>query len=125
MNKRITKNCKIHGDTTHRLDSRNKEKNKSAYRCVKCCSESVQRRRDKIKQLAVDYKGGKCTTCGYNKCIASLDFHHLDPNEKDFGISAKGLTRSFEKVKVELDKCILLCSNCHRELHFNQNSMTV
>lgn len=44
-------------------------------------------------------------------------FHHLDPNQKDFGIGSKGYTRSFDKVKKELDKCICVCANCHREIH--------
>lgn len=58
--------------------------------------------------------------CGYSKCIAALDFHHTDPSKKDFGISSGGYTRSFEKIKDELDKCILVCANCHRELHYNK-----
>lgn len=44
--------------------------------------------------MAIDYKGGKCSVCGYNKCRAALEFHHTNPNEKDFGISAKGYTRA-------------------------------
>jgi 5-methylcytosine-specific restriction endonuclease McrA len=78
---------------------------------------AVKKRRDKLKKMAIEYKGGVCQECGYHKCIGALEFHHLDPNEKDFGISAKGVTRSWEKVKKELDKCILVCSNCHREIH--------
>lgn len=69
----------------------------------------------KTKLKAIEYKGGKCQICGYNKCVRSLQFHHLDPNEKDFGIS--GGTKSFEKLKPELDKCILVCANCHGEIH--------
>lgn len=64
---------------------------------------------------SLEYKGFKCEICGYDKCIAALEFHH--PYEKDFGISSKGYTRAWEKVKLELDKCILVCSNCHREIH--------
>ena len=79
--------------------------------------EAVQRRRDKIKEMGVQYKGDKCCICGYDKYIGALEFHHLDPNQKDFGISAKGYTRSFERVKEELDKCILVYSNCHKEIH--------
>lgn len=67
--------------------------------------------------MAISYKGGKCCICGYSKCNAALEFHHLNPNEKDFGIASKGYTRAWNKVKEELDKCILVCSNCHRELH--------
>lgn len=80
---------------------------------------SVQKRRKKIKQMAIDYKGGCCQikNCGYNKCNAALEFHHLDPNEKDFSLSYKGHCTAWEKVKEELDKCILVCANCHREIH--------
>ena len=69
----------------------------------------------KIKEQLVEYKGGKCQICGYNKCSAALEFHHIDPNKKDFTIS--GGTKSFEKLKPEVDKCIMVCSNCHKEIH--------
>lgn len=68
-----------------------------------------------IKQLLVEYKGGKCQICGYNRCIKALEFHHLNPQEKDCTIS--GGTKSFDSLKPEVDKCILVCSNCHREIH--------
>lgn len=85
--------------------------------------KAVQKRRVKIKELSIEYKGGKCEKCGYNKCKDALDFHHLDPNEKDFGIGHKGYTRAWEKIKVELDKCILVCANCHREIHAELNKI--
>ena len=67
--------------------------------------------------MAISYGGGKCVLCGYNKCIQALEFHHINSKDKEFGISAKGYTRSWEKVKNELKKCILVCANCHREAH--------
>ena len=79
--------------------------------------KSVQKRRHKLKYLAIKYKGEKCSICNYNKCKDALEFHHINPNEKDFSISEKGITRSWEIIKKELDKCILVCSNCHREIH--------
>ena len=78
---------------------------------------SVHKRRKKIRQMAVEYKGGKCERCGYDRCIEALEFHHKDPTQKDFGISSKGYTRSWKRVCEELDKCIMFCANCHRELH--------
>jgi predicted HNH restriction endonuclease len=78
---------------------------------------AVQKRREKVRLMAVSYKGGRCQVCGYERCIEALEFHHLDPSQKDFGISYKGYTRSWEKVKEEIAKCILLCANCHREAH--------
>ncbi|MCB9810845.1 MAG: hypothetical protein H6779_00910 [Candidatus Nomurabacteria bacterium] len=79
--------------------------------------KAVSDRRRKLKEMAIEYGGGKCQICGYKKCKRALSFHHKDANKKDFGLSAKGLTRSWNKIKKELDKCILVCANCHMELH--------
>lgn len=77
-------------------------------------------KRREVKLQCILYKGGKCENCGYDKCPAALVFHHLDSNQKDFGISSNGVSRSFDKCKSELDKCILLCQNCHCELHHQE-----
>lgn len=71
--------------------------------------------RRRTKEKLVEYMGGKCVCCGYSKCVRSLHFHHKDPNEKDFTISGK--SHSFERLKHEVDKCVLVCSNCHGEIH--------
>lgn len=81
-----------------------------------CNSCVVNRRRYKIKMEAVIYKGGKCEKCGYNKSLNAFHFHHLNPLEKKFSISGQH-SRSFNSIKLELDKCILLCANCHAEIH--------
>ena len=86
------------------------------------CSErcqgafNVAARRRKLKTLAIEHKGGCCQHCGYNKSVRALTFHHLDPSKKEFNVGGKGETRSWEKVKAEIDKCILLCMNCHMEV---------
>ena len=67
--------------------------------------------------MAVEYKGKKCQRCGYDRCLEALEFHHLDPTQKDFNISSKGYTRSWKRVQEELEKCVMLCANCHREVH--------
>lgn len=67
--------------------------------------------------MARDYKGGQCEICAYKKCSRALPFHHIDPKTKIFGISDKGLTRSWSKIQEEIEKCILLCANCHMEIH--------
>jgi hypothetical protein len=72
------------------------------------------------KERIVNLKGGKCEICGYSKCIAALDFHHKDSNEKDFNISSMML-KSFKRLDEEIGKCLLLCANCHRELHSKEN----
>ncbi len=79
--------------------------------------KAVAKRRRKIKAMAVQYKGGMCMICGYSRCVAALDFHHIDESKKKFGLGLSGLTRSWDRVKVEADKCILICANCHREVH--------
>ncbi len=70
-----------------------------------------------IKKKAVAYKGGCCEICGYNRCLAALTFHHRDPSQKDFGISDIMNIVTHRKLKNELDKCHLLCLNCHSEVH--------
>ncbi len=72
--------------------------------------------RKRLKARAVAYKGGKCMLCGYDKCNAALEFHHLDKTIKSFGLSKKGVTRAWSSIQTELDKCILVCANCHREV---------
>ena len=84
--------------------------------CRACTTELVVERQQKLKRLAVAYKGDCCTLCGYDRYIGSLEFHHLDPDAKEFDLARLHCT-NFEKVKPELDKCVLLCSNCHREEH--------
>ena len=79
--------------------------------------KAVNARRKKVRAMAVEYKGGKCENCGYSNCLDALEFHHKDLAQKDFSISSKGYTRSWDRVKKELDKCTVLCANCHRELH--------
>ena len=74
-----------------------------------------------LKIQMVVYKGGCCQKCGYDKYIGALEFHHIDPLKKDFNPSNLKRYKFDEKVKNELDKCVLLCSNCHRETHFEIN----
>lgn len=100
----------------HKIDFKFYGKQK---RCPKCMSEKVIARRTRIKEMAVEYKGGHCEICKYKKCLSALEFHHLEPEHKDFSISKYGHCRSWERVKKEVDKCILVCSNCHREIHSN------
>jgi len=80
--------------------------------------------RKKIRQdfLSIYKKGKSCASCGYNKYPEILQFHHKNKKDKSFNIANKVRTASaLKKVKVEIDKCILLCPNCHNWLHFNEN----
>ncbi len=79
--------------------------------------KAVSKRRKNLLEKAREYKGGQCIICGYKKCSRALSFHHIDPKKKSFGIASQGITRSWEKLQKELDKCVLVCSNCHMEIH--------
>jgi transposase len=102
--------CARHGMTEFWLEQR------GIYRCLRCRSEAVSRRRRKLKEILVQEAGGRCEICGYDRWAGALQFHHRDGEEKEFGLADRGLTRSLEAVRREAAKCILLCANCHSEL---------
>jgi len=79
--------------------------------------EAVKRRRKNLREMARASKGNKCVVCGYNKCQRALSFHHLDASKKEFDLSSRGLTRSWKKIEEEIKKCVLVCANCHMEIH--------
>ena len=81
-----------------------------------CNSCTVNKQRFTRKKRCIEYKGGKCERCGYNKCDRALTFHHTDPSKKEFQIGGNH-ARSWEATKSELDKCMILCFNCHMEVH--------
>ena len=79
----------------------------------------LAKKRVERKNKAIAYKGGCCTTCGYNRCRQALEFHHVNPADKVFSCDSGNLSnKKWETVQRELDKCILLCANCHRELEY-------
>ncbi len=86
-----------------------------ARRCRQCTVDSVTNKRYKNLTILVELAGGKCVICGYNKCKSAMDFHHVDPLTKEFGI-ASWLSLSFKRLKAEAQKCVLLCKNCHAEV---------
>ena len=85
--------------------------------------ESIKTWRKNLKKRAIALFGGKCVLCGYDKCVEALEFHHLDPEQKDISISSMYASpQSWQKVVSELKKCALLCANCHREEHAKEYS---
>ena len=102
--------CARHGSTEFWLDGR------GIYRCLRCRSEAVARRRRRLKAIAVSEAGGRCSICGYDRYIGALQFHHRDTAEKSFGLGERGLTRSLAAVRAEVSKCVLLCANCRAEV---------
>ena len=81
-------------------------------------SESTHRSQMRRKRRAVESFGGKCCLCGYNKCINALEFHHVDGKKENPPSYVIGRW-SWERAKKELEKCILVCANCHREAHYS------
>lgn len=102
--------CPTHGLTTFRLQGR------GGYRCARCSTDAVSRRRRRVKKILVEDAGGCCRRCGYDRCMAALSFHHLDPSEKRYALSQQGVTRSLARAREEASKCVLLCANCHAEV---------
>lgn len=102
--------CPRHGVTRHvpRADG--------SFRCTRCRSQQVAARRRRVKRQLVAEAGGCCALCGYDACVAALQFHHVDPDAKSFAISRAGVTRALSTAREEVMKCLLLCANCHAEV---------
>lgn len=82
-------------------------------------SDSVKRWRQHSKQRIVDSMGGKCQSCGYDKCNEALELHHIEPSGKELSFGRlRANPKSWNTIVAELRKCILLCSNCHKEVHY-------
>lgn len=78
--------------------------------------EYVKNSRHNLKRRLLYSMGNQCAICGYNKCSSALEFHHLNPTDKDFTLGTNA-NIAFEKALKEVQKCILVCANCHREIH--------
>ncbi len=102
--------CRHHGETAFVLDRR------GYYRCKRCRSASVSRRRRRVKELLVAEAGGACCVCGYSRNARALHFHHLDPSMKRMEINAGGAAVAIGRLREEACKCVLLCANCHAEV---------
>jgi len=82
--------------------------------CKSCFNDYCQTRWIERKKKAIEYLGGKCSRCGYNDHYAAMQFHHVE--KKDFAWNKLRLL-NWERTKEELDKCVLLCANCHAIIH--------
>ena len=79
--------------------------------------KSVNKRKGAQRERAIRRLGGKCQLCGYDKYSGCLNFHHLNPKDKRFSLSKNNFGKKWETLRVEIDKCVLLCANCHGEVH--------
>ena len=95
--------------------------------CYECSGDSTRKDnatrkhqktilRRSMKIQAIKILGGKCSICGYDRCVDALEFHHENPSVKEFKLGS-GNTMSWKAYKKEAEKCILVCSNCHKEIH--------
>jgi 5-methylcytosine-specific restriction endonuclease McrA len=116
--------CNTHGISEHKKKTRST--GEFRWVCKACEYLSSRKYLANLKLKAIKYGGGECQKCGYDKCWKALHFHHIDPSLKEFGIfeSRAGFpkSRSWPKMQKEIDKCILLCANCHAEIHDNGNT---
>jgi len=106
--------CPTHGSTEYAVSPRKEGGLKR--RCKLCRNENIKNARRKNKKRLVKDFGGGCQTCGYNKCMEALHFHHVDPKTKTIGVARLAVGRA--RMKSEAEKCILLCANCHYELEY-------
>ena len=109
--------CAKHGHTAFYA------KPDGGFRCGRCNSEAVSKRRRLVKRRLVEEAGGRCVLCGFDEHPAALQFHHIDPSSKVFHISEGGLTRGMAKSRAEAEKCVLLCSNCHAQVEVGAQSI--
>jgi predicted HNH restriction endonuclease len=100
--------CEKHGHTEFTYSSKYKIK------CIKCQSVRKSLRKNRNRQELLKIHGSKCSVCSYDKCSSALQFHHIDPSEKEFEISESAY--SLENLIAEAKKCVLLCANCHAEV---------
>ena len=102
--------CQIHGEVPHFL------RTDGSPRCARCSSDGVTRWRRRAKKTLVEEAGGRCVCCGYDRCLAALQFHHRDPTTKRFTLANGGRVLSIDALRAEAAKCALVCSNCHVEI---------
>ena len=114
---KICSTCKETKDTTHFYYK--KTENRYQSMCKQCFSKYCTERWIKRKLFAIQYKGGECKICGYKKYFGALEFHHRNPDTKTYSWEKMRLL-STDKLLLELDKCDLLCANCHREVHSDE-----
>lgn len=113
--------CNKHGETDYVLSGTKSPK----WKCCKCTVDYSTNYRKRRKIQAIKYLGGSCELCGYNKSISALTFHHINHLFKSFDLGGTGLSKSWDKIQEELDKCQLLCTNCHFELHEEEDRIRI
>jgi hypothetical protein len=112
--KKEERNCPRHGRVIHYWAVDNGT-GYGRWRCRRCSGEAVLKRKTLIRRILILEAGDRCQACGYNRCRQNLHFHHLDPTQKKFGLTA-GNGKSLARFREEARKCVLVCANCHGEI---------
>lgn len=112
-------NCPHHGETEFAIVG-----SRRRLHCKRCRSHAVAKRRRRVKETLVEENGGQCVLCGYNRCVAALEFHYRDPKTKSFGLAERGITMGIDRLREEAKKCDLLCANCHAEVEARFTALT-
>lgn len=107
---RVAGLCRVHGQTSF------VKRRDGTLVCLRCRADAVSAWRRRAKETLVREAGGRCQLCGYDRCAAVLQFHHVDPATKRFGLGGRGLARSIETLRAEASKCALVCPTCHAEI---------
>ena len=98
---------------------RNKKAGTKRAECKECHNKQVKERYAKNKEIINDLKADQCCAkCGYNKCIAALDYHHINETTKLDTVARLSTHSNIETAIKETKKCIIFCANCHREYHY-------
>jgi hypothetical protein len=115
--KKHCKRCDEWKELDHFFSKGKRNVGDTHHYCKPCLYAYQQERGKNRKKKVIEMMGGKCARCGYCRNYAALEFHHLDPSKKEINISGNGIKGSWKRLMAELQKCILICSNCHREEH--------
>lgn len=99
--------------------------NSGRVRCRQCRMDRVADRRRKVKRILIEEAGGRCIRCGYDRFVGALQFHHVDPTQKSFGVAQKGATIGIDALRAEAEKCIVLCANCHAEVEHGEAGLAL
>lgn len=111
--------CFVHGETEYVLEGR------GYYRCKRCRNDRISRHRRRLREALVAEAGGACALCGYDQYVGALQFHHVDPATKRVQISGAGLAVPVAELRQEVEKCVLLCANCHAEVESGMRTLGV
>ena len=123
-----TKICSICGKEKPIEDFPFRDKARGTRRanCKQCHSETMKRKYQENKKIFNEIKKDlHCEKCGYDKCLEALEFHHISPEIKINTVARLAVHSSTKMAKEEMNKCVVLCANCHREFHYLERTQNI